>query len=76
MSTFRADGASSRDDTCEHEYRRFEKCPHCLAAENERLRETLGFYADKRNWRETFGHANVNVDWGNIARAALGEGKG
>lgn len=44
-------------------------------AEIERLREALGFYADKRNWRETFGHANVNVDWGNIARAALGEEK-
>jgi hypothetical protein len=41
MSTFRADGAPSRDDTCEHDYRRFEKCPHCLAAENERLREAL-----------------------------------
>lgn len=38
MKTFRADGQPSRDDECEHGFRRFEKCPHCLEAENERLR--------------------------------------
>ena len=70
MKMFRADGAPSRDDTCEHDYRRFEKCPHCLAAENERLREALQFIAD--NWRDN----KITLDtfyW--KARAALGEGK-
>lgn len=43
--------------------------------EIERLREALKFYADKKNWRESCGNTNINVDWGNIARAALGEGK-
>jgi len=41
MSTFRADGAPSRDDTCEHDYRRFEKCPHCLAALTDRLQSYI-----------------------------------
>ena len=41
MKIFRIDGQPSRDDECEHGLRRFEKCPHCLADEIERLREAL-----------------------------------
>lgn len=41
MKMFRADGQPSRDDECEHGFRRFEKCPHCLETENERLRDAL-----------------------------------
>lgn len=45
------------------------------ADEIDRLREALKFYADKKNWRESYGNTNINVDWGNIARSALGEGE-
>ena len=38
MKIFRIDGQPSRDDECEHGFRRFEKCAHCLAADNARLR--------------------------------------
>lgn len=41
MKIFRIDGQPSRDDECEHGFRRFEKCPHCLADEIERLRAAL-----------------------------------
>lgn len=63
---FRSDGAPSRDDTCGHDYRRFEKCPHCLEAENERLREAL---------RGVIRVADRDTAEFAAARAALGEGK-
>ncbi len=39
------------------------------------LRWALKFYANKENWREYCGNTNINLDFGTIARAALGEGK-
>jgi len=42
--------------------------------ENERLRETLLYYADFRNWHIRYGGTYILVDGGIKARAAL-EGK-
>ena len=68
MNTFRIDGQPSRDDTCEHDYRRFEKCPHCLAVEIERLREALREISTRN-----FPEGTATLELRKIARAALGE---
>jgi len=46
-----------------------------LTAENERLREALGWYAEDNHWRyiPAAGCTCVDADGGDIARAALGE---